>query len=324
MSRITFYIQYFKRCHHKLMDISQQERINLIYLWYDFIKCSLVHGAIINHYTRGRLFTLKGCERRKSMTYRRILKVYKKCNNSDSIKYLNFKHLFNEHFAPYVRRQWLYSRSMELNQFLAICDKNDALIIKPEDGVEGNGITLQKTPSDNDARIRLYEELKSGDYMIEERIRQHPEMSFNNSSVNTIRAHSIIDRQGEVHILKMLLRAGVGDSVVDNYAHGGCVYELDLKSGRIISPSLMKSGEEVYVHPGSDIFMLGLQIPNWEKITTGVKQAHKLLRGCRFIGWDVAVTEDGIELIEGNHNPDYELLEFFGSKGWYQKIKKFI
>lgn len=160
--------------------------------------------------------------------------------------------------------------------------------------------------------------------MIEECLKQHQGMVYGNTSVNTIRAHSIIDRDGVVHLAKMLFRVGVGDSVVDNYAHGGCVYEVQIETGRIISPSLKKDGSEVYIHPQTDIFMLGQQIPNWEKVCEGVKQAHAMLPGCRFIGWDVAVTDDGIELIEGNHNPDYELLEFFGSKGWWERIKSYI
>lgn len=49
-----------------------------------------------------------------------------------------------------------------------------------------------------------------------------------------------------------------------------------------------------------------------------------MLPQCRFIGWDIAITDDGIELIEGNHNPDYELMEFFGTHGWYAKTKEWI
>lgn len=258
------------------------------------------------------------------MTYRRILKVYGICNDRESIKYLNSKHLFNERFAPYINRKWLYSRNMEFGQFNALCESNNALIIKPEDGVEGVGVYRQEIPNDKESRKQLYASLHAQSYMIEEVLVQHPAMVFNNTSVNTVRAHSIIDRKGEVHILKMLLRVGVGDSVVDNYAQGGCVYELDRRTGHIISPSLMKSGEEVYTHPGSDIFVLGRVVPNWDKVISGIKHAHKLLPECRFIGWDLAVTTDGIELIEGNHNPDYEFLEFFGSKGWYSKIKKYL
>lgn len=324
MSKLSFYIDYLKRSQHNLRDISSKENISILYLWYDFVKCSLIHGAILNHYTRGRLFELKGCQRRKSMTYRRILNVYKRCNQPGAIKVLNSKHIFNSHFAPFVKRKWLYSKDMTFEQFLKLCEDNEAVIVKPEDGVEGVGVKKLLIPADMAGRKELFASLGSGSYMIEELIQQHSAMAFNNSSVNTVRIHSIIDRNGDVQILKILLRVGVGDTVVDNYAKGGCVYELDPDSGRIISPSLMKTGEVVYVHPGSDIFVLGRQVPNWEKVISGIKSAHKLLPDCRFIGWDVAVTQNGIELIEGNHNPDYEFLEFFGTKGWYYKIKKHI
>lgn len=173
-------------------------------------------------------------------------------------------------------------------------------------------------------RRELYLKLTSGHYMVEECIRQHPGMVFGNTSVNTIRAHSIIDRNGEIHLSKMLLRAGVGDTVIDNYASGGCVYEVQTETGRIISPSLKKDGTEVYIHPQTDIFMLGCEIPAWDKVCEVVKKSHSMIPGCRFIGWDVSVTPDGIELIEGNHNPDYELLEFFGTKGWWEKIRRYI
>lgn len=70
--------------------------------------------------------------------------------------------------------------------------------------------------------------------------------------------------------------------------------------------------------------MLGYQIPNWDKVIEGSKRAAEHLPQIGFIGWDVAITENGIQLIEGNHNPDYELLEFFGSNGYYEKINKLI
>lgn len=170
----------------------------------------------------------------------------------------------------------------------------------------------------------LFNNLKSGYYMIEECIKQHPKMIYGNTSVNTIRAHSIMDKNGEIHLGKMIFRVGVGDSAVDNYAHGGCAYEVHLETGRIISPGLNKESNDMYIHPYTDIFMLGRQIPNWEKVKEGVKTAHAMLPECRFIGWDIAITDDGIELIEGNHNTDYEFFEFFGSKGWWTKIKQYL
>lgn len=58
-----FVYNYLKDCHYKLLDLSRKGEGNIIYLWYDFLTSSLIHGAIINHYTRGQLYKLKGCER---------------------------------------------------------------------------------------------------------------------------------------------------------------------------------------------------------------------------------------------------------------------
>lgn len=322
--QISFYIDYFRRTAKELKMLSKREGIALPYIWWDFAKASIVHGAILNHYVRGQMYKLKGCERKKSLTYRRILKTYDRCNDKNFIPRLNNKHLFNAHFHNFVNRSWLYSREMNFDEFNALCDKCSTLIIKPEDGVEGFGIRKCHPPQEVTERKALFNELVSISCMVEECIENHPGMVFNNTSVNTVRAHSMIDSNGDVHILKMLLRAGVGDTVVDNYARGGCVYELDTQSGHIISPSLKKNGEEVRVHPGSDIYVLGRQVPKWAEVVEAVKSAHKELPQCRFIGWDVAVTPTGIELIEGNHNPDYEFFEFFGTKGWWYRIKKFM
>lgn len=321
LSQIT---EYLSRSHRELKKIASKEDVSIIYLWYDFLTCSIIHGAIINHYCRGGLYKQKGCERKKALTYGRILKLFKKFNQKESIKYLNDKHLFNAHFAAFVNRKWLYSKNMSFDDFCSLCDGVDKLIIKPEGGMEGNGIRICPPPQAFSDRRALFESLSNGSFMIEECIKQHSELIYGNASVNTIRAHSIIDSEGEVHLCKMIFRVGVGNSVVDNYAHGGCAYEVQMETGRIISPSLTKDGAEVYIHPQTSIFMLGRQIPNWEKVIEGVKKAHAMLPGCRFIGWDVAITNDGIELIEGNHNTDYEFFEFFGSKGWYKIIKKFL
>lgn len=322
--QLTVYIDYIRRVIRELKNLSSRENLFLPFVYWDFAKASIVHGAILNHYVRGQLYKLKGCERRKSLTYRRILKTYVRCNDKNYIPTLNNKHLFNAHFHNYVKRGWLYSQEMNFGAFNALCDRCSTLIVKPEDGVEGFGIRKCHPPQGVREREALYKDLVSISCMIEECIVQHPGMVFNNTSVNTVRAHSMIDANGEVHILKMLLRAGVGDTVVDNYASGGCVYELDMKSGHIISPSLKKNGEEVRVHPGSDIYVLGRQVPMWDEVVNTVKSAHKELPQCRFIGWDVAITPTGIELIEGNHNPDYELFEFFGTKGWWSIIKKYL
>lgn len=171
----------------------------------------------------------------------------------------------------------------------------------------------------------MFVALQKEDVMVEEIISQHHSMVFDNSSVNTIRTHTVLGKDGKAHVIKAILRAGVGNSVVDNYAQGGVIYEVDVKTGLVCSYGQTKTTRDnIYSHPGTDIVMLGYQIPNWGKVIEASEKAAELLPQVRIIGWDIAVTDHDVEMIEGNHNPDYELFEFIGSTGYYEKILKLM
>lgn len=318
-----FILQYLSRSVKEIGKLSDSKLSNL-YMIYDFLKCSIAHGCILNQYTRGEFYKLKGCERRKSMTYRRICRLYRQLNDPLSIHLLENKVDFNRHFHEFISRKWLSAKEMTFSQFDDLCSSCESLIIKPLASCEGEGIHRVTVPLSHAPRLALFNKYGEGDFIIEECLKQHPGMVFGNTSVNTIRAHSLIDGHGNVHILKSLLRAGVGECVVDNYCAGGCVYEVDNSTGRVISTSLTKDHSILYIHPKTDICMLGYKIPNWDKVIASIKKAHLLIPGCRFIGWDIAITPDGVEYIEGNHNPDYELLEFVGTIGWHDKIKHIL
>lgn len=149
-------------------------------------------------------------------------------------------------------------------------------------------------------------------------------MVFGNTSVNTIRTMTLTDKNGKGHVVKAMLRAGVGDTDVDNYAVGGSIYEVDWETGIVCSRGKSKAGANHIKHPGTDIIMLGYQIPHWDKVMEASRKAAEHLPQVGIIGWDVAITEDGIDMIEGNHNPDYEFYEYLGSNGYYEVFKNIM
>lgn len=159
---------------------------------------------------------------------------------------------------------------------------------------------------------------------MEELIVQHDLMNFGNASVNTIRTHTVLDRNGKAHVIKAILRAGCGNTFVDNYAHGGVIYEVDVNEGIVCSKGKTHSAQTVYIHPQTQQVMLGYRIPHWKEVLHISKQAAEQLPQVGLIGWDVAIRTNSCELIEGNHNPDYELLEFLGSGGYYSIIENLI
>lgn len=329
MKRITppvlQYWNYLGKTFTWLNKLSSDEKLSPLWVYFDYAMAVIRHRCLIRQYVIGEFWKLSNPEQKKRLTYRRIVKLFNQYNNQEYIHFLNEKAEFNAYFKDFVHRDWLHVSKATPTEFEAFLRKHDAVLLKPIEGVEGGGIRKFVLSENPQIDIQdFYEELKKEDVLVEQIIIQHPRMVFGNTSVNTIRTHTILDSKGKAHVIKAILRAGVGESVVDNYCQGGSIYEVDLQTGLVCTFGQSKSNSKSYIHPGTDIVMLGYQIPNWDKVISQCERAAEQLPQIRVIGWDVAITEDGIELIEGNHNPDYELLEFLGSTGYYQKIKEVI
>lgn len=322
---IEKYRIYIKKTITWLNKLAADEHLSHIWVIADYACAALVHRCLIRQYVIGEFWKLSNPERKKRLTYSRMVKLFAKYNDAKYIHILNYKQEFNAYFKDFVHRDWIYVNKVSEDDFLLFLKKHDAVIIKPTDGVEGGGVRKFTLSENRDINLsKLYTNLKEENVLVEEVIVQHPRMIFGNNSVNTIRTHTILDSQGKAHVIKAILRAGVGNSVVDNYCQGGSIYEVDLKTGLVCTYGQSKNNSQSYIHPGTDIVMLGYKIPNWEIVIKECERAAELLPQIRIIGWDVAITVNGIELIEGNHNPDYELFEFLGSTGYYKKIKEII
>lgn len=325
MGKINNYLQYIRKTFKWLNRLAEEENLSIVWVYWDYACAMLKHRCLIRQYVIGEFWRLSNPERRKRLTYNRIVKLFNKYNEKDYIHYLNEKNEFNAYFKDFVHRHWIFSGDITAEEFESFVRRHDSVIIKPMDGVEGFGIrkfVLSKNPKIN--LKELFINLKKEGVMIEEIIVQHPNMVFGNTSVNTIRTHTVLDKNGRAHVIKAILRAGVGDSVVDNYCQGGSIYEVDVKTGLVCSHGQSKGNSQSYIHPGTNLVMLGYQIPNWSKVIEASEKAAEHLPQIRIIGWDVAITDNNVELIEGNHNPDYELIEFIGSTGYYEKIRKII
>ncbi len=292
--------------------------INKYKLYLDCIWSFVRYGCVINHYIYGHFYQLRSYERKKAFTFRIWKRIIHKANDQSVIHFLKNKVDFNCLYADFLGRDWLYSKEMTIVQFKDFVNKHKEAIIKPMDGMEGDGISLCKFESDIES---LFNTFKQKELLIEERIIQHPEMVFGNSSVNTIRVYTIFnERTGSVHLLKTVVRAGIGSSIVDNSHSGGCAYEIDKQKGYIISSSYCANGLVTYIHPQTDICMLGRKIPYWAEVLKLCDKAARKLPKCRLIGWDVAITKDGPILIEGNHMPDLDMIEFVGTHGYKNEI----
>ena len=113
---------------------------------------------------------------------------------------------------------------------------------KPSDGQLGNGVfSLQVNNNQiyKNGHIvtldELLEVILSADYLIQERVYQHPAMSaLCSSTLNSIRLQTVMTKEGKVIPFGAGLRIGREGSSVDNWAKGGTFVGIDMQKGRLL------------------------------------------------------------------------------------------
>lgn len=318
-------INRLRQMHSQLKKIAVDKNIKLwrIKLWTDLFYSRLFCGLTFREYIQSAYRYNILC-RRNMMSMRNNRKINSIFNDKKYIHFLENKVDFLKYFSNYINRKWIYPKESSLMDFLRFTSINKVFICKPIDSLKGQGVRKMDIShmSENEL-ILLFEQFQKDDVLVEECIVQHPEMIFNNRSVNTIRVFTIMDNAGCIHILKSVLRVGKGDSVVDNFCAGGVVYPVDKLSGIIEGKGIDMSMEEYIYHVGTSIQMIGRKIPFWDDVIDIVKRSASEIKEVRYIGWDVAVTNNGVDIIEANHNPDTDFLEFIGENGFLPKILQY-
>lgn len=298
------YIKDLRAFSPQLRQIARDGNRNSLLVQLDCILCGLVHGANVAQYIGFSMYRMNPSERRQYVTKGRSDRIEKRFNTSrEEARLLENKHTFNERFSGYVRRGWLYAQDHSVQELSAFLKKYPEVMVKPVNLSKGRGVYRLETAAMDDAALAdTAQELMGRDVLLEAFIRQHPALSaVNPTSVNTIRICSARDRSGEVHIIGASLRAGGADSVVDNLHAGGVQYPVDVETGVVLRGGVRFDGtKNVLFHPSTGTKVIGMQIPNWDAVIRTVKEAGKIPKDLRYIGWDVAVTQDGCELIEMN------------------------
>jgi hypothetical protein len=146
--------------------------------------------------------------------------------------------------------------------------------------------------------------MDKGKFIFQRKIIQHHEMNrLNPSAVNTIRIVTINDGVS-THLFAAILRVGTKKSgCADNTSAGGIA--LGIKDdGFLFDKGMLKPqyGTLLSAHPDTGVVFSKFKIPYYEDAVKLVCHAHKFFYNVRSIGWDVAISEKGPIIIEGNDN----------------------
>lgn len=197
-----------------------------------------------------------------------------------------------------------------------LVDIYDEIVYKATSDTFGNGIFFVLKNGDDflvngekKSKTELLNILSKGNYIAQKVIKQHESIrKFGTKSVNTIRIITIRGKSGNIGTFNAFLRISADkDSLVDNRAKGGFAIGIDLDRGTLFEDGMTHEGFNGISreHPISKITFLDYQLPYWEEIKELVVLAHKQMYTIQSIGWDVAITENGPILLEGND--DFEI-----------------
>jgi hypothetical protein len=204
---------------------------------------------------------------------------------------------------------WLdESRTVPLDSLLDRATVQIEGFCKPVGGIQGDG-AFPLSIGDGELRVKgtpvslaeLRERLND-EFLLQERIQQHPLMSaLNPTSINTVRLITFC-RGSTVTLFSAAMRIGMAGKSVDNWAAGGLIVSADPTRGTLRGDGFFKPGYggRAAKHPHSGIVFEGFEIPHFHASVELVSQLHRHLRGVHSIGWDVAITPDGPTIVEGN------------------------
>jgi len=298
------------------------------YIYYDMFRSSIRYNISLLEYFQFRFFELDHTER---LTYAGTGFMYEyqlKMNPKGERKKLSDKLLFLQVYREFVHHG--YASLSGLRQDPRKADRllqvaSGKLVLKSSDGQCGRGIVVVETR--NLDRNSLLAELEnSGNDYVEEFIHQHDALNrLSPSGLNTVRVVTQLNSRNEPEILGVRLRITV-NSVVDNLAAGNIAASVDPETGIVNGPGVYSDITMAYVaeHPVTGVTLRGFQIPFWPETLSMIRQAATTDTGNRSIGWDVAITARGPELIEGNHDWCKLLWQLPAKKGLKPLLEKYL
>lgn len=199
----------------------------------------------------------------------------------------------------------------------SLLEKAGNFFCKPYNGKCGRGIFILQVGddiringevTDREHAIEFLSSAFKDEYIIQDVLAQHPDMSaLNPSSVNTLRIITGRNKKSkQVEFVTGFLRIGGIKSMTDNMAGGGMAVGVNFETGYLqhFGYYFADGGSRrVEEHPELKIPLETIKIPHMKEAIYASIELHNKLDELQIIGWDVAITEKSFSFIEGNDSP---------------------
>lgn len=306
MSRIKYLITRVMKMNYINMfkiarAVSKKADKSFFYIFFDMIKCGVKYQAGYYDYQEFEFYNISEDKRDTYLTRGKNNVIIKKYNDKSYAHIFNDKIEFDEVFSDYLNRAWLNMKTASLEDFTRFVKENPVIIAKIVDGEGGSGIEKYDC-SDKNNIPETYNTIKSkNQLLVEAFVKQHKDMDLlYDGSVNTMRMFTFY-KDGKGHFLQAILKIGNG-GVIDNFSSGG-MYTFVEDDGSVAVPAIDKNDVVYEKHPITNTDIIGFKVPMFEQAIKLVEKAAGVIPQVAYVGWDVAIGENGPAVIEGNYYP---------------------
>lgn len=283
------------------------------YFAYGFDRKSMSLGKICKEYIINESEFMKKIDFHNDNPSQKLL--HGKCIISDKFYFYLFLTSLNiptPRILFYTRNgRLLYNSVSDEKGIESVFLKDMDAFAKPFAGQMGDGAFSIKVENSsvsvngqlNSQTDDLLQTFVKTDYILQERIIQHPQMNrLCATAVNTIRLLTVLTPDEEIIAFRAGLRIGREGSIVDNCAKGGVFVGIDMNTGKLLKTGIIKPphGNKLYKHPDNGIVFEGFEIPYFMEAVKMAKELHSKLYRIHSVGWDIAITQEGPIFIEGN------------------------
>jgi glutathione synthase/RimK-type ligase-like ATP-grasp enzyme len=222
---------------------------------------------------------------------------------------------------------FLYLDGSEEGIQLPDCD----LFVKPANGRGGRGAErwdwvspgLFKGPAGlrlTTAQLagHLETRAQSRPLLVQERVKPHHSLAvLTSGALPTVRVTTCLGESGDPEVVSGVFRMAIGNNqTVDNLHAGGLAAGVGINDGRLSSASNLGMDARLGWldrHPDTGAAISGRRLPLWKETKALALQAHRAFADRVLVGWDIAITDDGPIVVEGNSSPDLDIIQRFGS-----------
>jgi len=308
--------------------VREQVQQSAIAQWYQAIRSVFRNNISIEEYYNFRFYELPEEQRAAYAGTGYMYEYQLKMNPPEYRSVLSDKTQFLVQYRDFVKHEFITLSALEGNPGKGeqlLNNPSGKLVLKNSKGQCGRGIEV--VDSKAFTPVSLVERLKAtGNDFAEAYVVQHPDlMSLSPAGLNTVRIITQLDRTNKVHLLGARLRITV-NSPIDNLAAGNIAAPIDIDAGIVTGPGVYSdiTKTDEYHHPVTGVSIPGFQVPFWSETIELCKAAALVDTRNRSIGWDVAITETGPELIEGNHDWCKLLWQLPVKRGLKDRLEAFL